>query len=325
MNVAASSPPERPMISRGEPVHEEPAAITTSHHPTVGELEEVLRAAATRAVHGTAVAASAALARAGTERWDERSEEIFGVFVSSEDRLGYLAGSRRPAEVAAAVMRWIDSPLSVGQVRMIVACGGWDPDPFVPVAEAGLLEPLLFEPDGSRRRVQEELAGGWLSDAMALASDTEVLHAVRGLLRSGSPDGDGEAAELHVTLARPLVVVEAAVRDALSKNGFGVLTEIDVSSTFEEKLGLHRPPLKILGACNPALAHRALELEPNMALVLPCNVVLEETDTDTTRVAMADPRRLVHLAGTGAPALKELADEAASALRAVLEALQGRD
>lgn len=86
---------------------------------------------------------------------------------------------------------------------------------------------------------------------------------------------------------------EAVVREALAAQGFGVLTEIDVAATLKSKLGVERPPLKILGACNPSLAHQALELDPSAALMLPCNVVLEEAGPGRTKVTIADPRELM--------------------------------
>lgn len=104
--------------------------------------------------------------------------------------------------------------------------------------------------------------------------------------------------------------VEAQVRDALAANGFGVLTEIDVASTLKTKLGIDRSPLKILGACNPELANRALEADPDVALMLPCNVTLESDDNSTV-VKVADPRDF--LTGSG---LADVAESAASGLRA---------
>jgi uncharacterized protein (DUF302 family) len=108
---------------------------------------------------------------------------------------------------------------------------------------------------------------------------------------------------------------EAAVRDALSAQGFGVLTEIDVAATLKEKLDVDRPALKILGACNPTLADRALQIDPSVSLVLPCNVVIEATDKGT-KVAAVDPHDLMD-----DPRFAALADEAARRLRAVITAV----
>lgn len=118
---------------------------------------------------------------------------------------------------------------------------------------------------------------------------------------------------IHTELG--IVEAEAAARDGLTAHGFGVLTEIDVAATFKAKLAIDRPPLKILGACNPHLAHRALDVDPDAALVLPCNVVLETTSEGTT-VTAADPHDILPN-----PALKELADDAANRLRAALDSI----
>lgn len=114
---------------------------------------------------------------------------------------------------------------------------------------------------------------------------------------------------------RPVEEAEAAVRTALAEQGFGVLTEIDVAATLRAKLGAERPPLKILGACNPHLAHRALELDPSVSLVLPCNVVVEAVEGGT-RVAAADPRELMP-----DERFADLAAEAARRLQAAIDAL----
>jgi uncharacterized protein (DUF302 family) len=117
-------------------------------------------------------------------------------------------------------------------------------------------------------------------------------------------------------LPQTLSEAEADVRAALQEHGFGVLTEIDVAATFKEKLGVERPPLKILGACNPRFAYRAILIDPSASLALPCNVVLEEVD-GATRVAIADPRDLM----TDLE-LSELAGEVALRLEAVVDTLQ---
>jgi uncharacterized protein (DUF302 family) len=108
---------------------------------------------------------------------------------------------------------------------------------------------------------------------------------------------------------------EAAIREALAAQGFGVLTEIDVAATLKAKLGIDRPPLKILGACNPTLAHQALEVDPSVSLLLPCNVVIEPTDGGT-RVAAVDPHDLM-----SNPGFTQLADDAAQRLHAAIDSL----
>lgn len=119
-----------------------------------------------------------------------------------------------------------------------------------------------------------------------------------------------------VTVPMSLPEAEAAVRDALADHGFGVLTEIDVAATLKAKLDVDRAPLKILGACNPRFAHRALELDPSASLLLPCNVVLEP-EGEGTRVAAVDPRALMP-----GDEFAELAAEAAAALEGALSDLR---
>jgi uncharacterized protein (DUF302 family) len=121
--------------------------------------------------------------------------------------------------------------------------------------------------------------------------------------------------QFETTVALPLEEAEAKVRAALAEQGFGVLTEIDVAATLRTKIGVERSPLKILGACNPHFAHQALQVDPSVGLVLPCNVVLEATDGGT-RVAVIDPRGLMD-----APALADLANDAADRLRTVIDGL----
>ena len=121
---------------------------------------------------------------------------------------------------------------------------------------------------------------------------------------------------METTVPFPLDQAEAAVRAALADQGFGVLTEIDVAATLKAKLGVERPALKILGACNPTFAHQALELDPSTALVLPCNVVLQPGTDGSTRISVIDPRELMP-----DPAFAELANAAAAKLTAALRAV----
>ena len=120
---------------------------------------------------------------------------------------------------------------------------------------------------------------------------------------------------LDKVVDRPMDQVESAMREALAGQGFGVLTEIDVAATFKAKLGIDGPALKILGACNPTLAHHALEIDPLVALLLPCNVVLRG-DGARTEVSIADPRTLMP-----GPELAALAADAVARLTAALDAV----
>ncbi|MEO8477403.1 MAG: DUF302 domain-containing protein [Actinomycetota bacterium] len=111
-------------------------------------------------------------------------------------------------------------------------------------------------------------------------------------------------------LARPFDETVAAVREALAAEGFGVLTEIDVRATLEAKLGVTVQQQVILGACNPPLAHAALEAEPSLGLLLPCNVVVRAGDGGTI-VEAIDPRMLVTVSGNEAltPIAGQVADK----------------
>ena len=85
------------------------------------------------------------------------------------------------------------------------------------------------------------------------------------------------------------------VTQELAKEGFGVLTEIDVAATLKKKLGKDMPPYKILGACNPQFAHRAIEAEPQIGALLPCNVVVRTGKAGKTIVEIMDPRAVLQL------------------------------
>lgn len=115
---------------------------------------------------------------------------------------------------------------------------------------------------------------------------------------------------------------EARVRTALADEGFGVLTEIDVAATLKAKLDIDRPQYKILGACNPSLAHRALTVDESIGLLLPCNVTLSES-ADGTRVSIVDPVRMLGIAGDD-DSMRELSSEARERLERALHALSVR-
>jgi uncharacterized protein (DUF302 family) len=117
----------------------------------------------------------------------------------------------------------------------------------------------------------------------------------------------------------PFAEAVARVRQALKDQGFGVLTEIDVQATLRDKLGQDMEDYLILGACNPPLAHRALDADRRIGLLLPCNVVVR-TEGAETIVEALNPEVMAEVAGQ--PSLKPVADEASSRIRAALDSLQ---
>ncbi|MFD7568208.1 DUF302 domain-containing protein [Streptomyces tendae] len=121
-----------------------------------------------------------------------------------------------------------------------------------------------------------------------------------------------------ITLEGPFEQVQQDVRQALADQGFGVLTEIDVQATLKAKLDQDMEPYLILGACNPPLAHRALDADRSVGLLLPCNVVVRG-DGDRVIVEAVDPETMVTL--TGLDAMAPVAEEAGRRLEAALSSL----
>ncbi len=123
--------------------------------------------------------------------------------------------------------------------------------------------------------------------------------------------------ELTKTLAMDYEAAVAAVPNALKTEGFGVLTEIDIRNTLREKLGVEFRRYKILGACNPALAHRALQAELQAGVMLPCNVIIYEED-DHAVVTAVDPLQTI---AARDERLRPIADEVRAKLARVLDQL----
>jgi uncharacterized protein (DUF302 family) len=122
----------------------------------------------------------------------------------------------------------------------------------------------------------------------------------------------------------PISYEEAVVKvkEALKAEGFGVLTEIDVRQTLREKLNTEMEPTLILGACNPSLAHRALTQEPEVGLLLPCNVVVR-ADGMHSRVDAIDPQVMLGIIGN--PQLSSIAQEAKERLQRALASLSNKE
>lgn len=102
-------------------------------------------------------------------------------------------------------------------------------------------------------------------------------------------------AEIGRTVKMPFDDALRKTEQALQKEGFGVLTRVDMRETLRTKLGVEQAPFVILGACNPQLAHRALGLEPRLGLLLPCHVVVRQVSPGTTRVEAANPDTMMEL------------------------------
>jgi uncharacterized protein (DUF302 family) len=127
---------------------------------------------------------------------------------------------------------------------------------------------------------------------------------------------------ISTTVDLPFDQAQARTREALASEGFGVLTEIDVTATLRKKLDVEFRPYIILGACNPPLAHRALEAELDIGLLLPCNVIVYATD-DPARSVVAALDPVAALSVSGNEAIQPIAEEVRGRLQRVVESVSG--
>lgn len=125
---------------------------------------------------------------------------------------------------------------------------------------------------------------------------------------------------LKIDLKADMETVSKRTIEALKAQGFGVLTEINIQETFKKKLDVDFRPYKILGACNPVLAHHALTIAPEVGLLLPCNVTIVQMDEDHVQVSAVDP--LIMMSVVPNDALKLIAQEARDRLQRALQTLE---
>ncbi|MCP3850793.1 MAG: DUF302 domain-containing protein [Gammaproteobacteria bacterium] len=126
---------------------------------------------------------------------------------------------------------------------------------------------------------------------------------------------------IHVTVDCNMEEAEQRALAALKAEGFGVLTEIDVKAVLKKKIDVDRKPYKILGACNPVLANKALEAEPDLGLLLPCNVVIREEDDGSTTVAIVDPAAMFTVVNK--PEMENMAAEVREVFERIMAVIKG--
>ena len=125
----------------------------------------------------------------------------------------------------------------------------------------------------------------------------------------------------NISLSGNMEDIRSRVVEELQKAGFGVLTEIDVAATLKKKIDVDRRPYIILGACNPKLANQAINADPDIGLLLPCNVVLREEENGSITVAFMDPAAVLSLVNKDG--VEQLAGEVRGLLEGVRDALAG--
>jgi len=125
---------------------------------------------------------------------------------------------------------------------------------------------------------------------------------------------------MRATFNGSVAEAEAAISSALMAQGFGILTRIDVAETLKKKIDVNRPPYVILGACNPKLANRGLNLEPELGLMLPCNVIVYDNEAGETVISIIDPAAMVGMIDN--PDLECLVNDARPLLQKALQAVQ---
>ncbi len=121
------------------------------------------------------------------------------------------------------------------------------------------------------------------------------------------------------TLDLPFDEAVTRARTVITEHGFGVLTEIDVAATLKKKIDADMPPYVILGACNPKMAHRALQAENKIGLMLPCNIIVHQLDNGDVEVAGVDP--IASMQAVQNPALEETASKVRTMMKDIIEAL----
>ena len=126
---------------------------------------------------------------------------------------------------------------------------------------------------------------------------------------------------IRKTVHRPYAEVVERTTRALQEQGFGILSEIDIRQKLKEKLGVDTADYVILGACNPPLAHKALQAEPEIGLLLPCNVIVYDAGGGETVVAAVDPDAMLSIVGENA-AVAEVARDARQRLEAAIRSIE---